>query len=208
MSTEKKKVIKRRYIIATFACLSIYYNYKRHVYEQELFKRFNYVLENNVKLSGVYIQQRQAFQWLWYLQWLLPYHQSLKIKNKSNNTTRHVGLGSTGNFLQSGFVDHTDIKYKYLNRFNQSIPIECWVDYKRTFGHYPENIDIELLNEITITNKEAEVKGKSIDKVFNTRFLCLIKGIHDRYTISTCQYAVMYAIRKEELERLSKNNKN
>ena len=102
-----------------------YYNYNRHMYERELFNRMNEVVQGKVKLSGVYLQQRQAFSWLWYVQWLLPYHQSLKFVDPVNGTViRHIGLqhSKKGGFFTSSFGSHTDLEYNYLNRFESSIP--------------------------------------------------------------------------------------
>lgn len=174
-----------------------YYNYNRHMYERELFNRMNEVIQGKVKLSGVYLQQRQAFSWLWYVQWLLPYHQSLKIVNPlTGEMIRHIGLNhaKNGGFLTSSFGSHTNLEYNYLNRFESSIPIECWVDYYHQMGHYPENIDVSMLNRITATEDESP-------NAYKTQFGSFIKLPNGSTTFSSCQSAIMRAIMIEELVR-------
>jgi hypothetical protein len=87
------KLRSKKVVYPSFLGGLVYYFYNKHMYEQEYNNRLIYLLENKVELSGVYVMQRQALSWLWYIQWLLPYHQSLKIVNKKTNTIRHVGLG-------------------------------------------------------------------------------------------------------------------
>ena len=176
-----------------------FYFYNKHEYEKELYERMLYIIENNVPLSGVYLQQRQPFGFLGYIQWLVPYHQSLKIVNKNTNTTRHVGLGGISG-LHSEFVLHDKQKYDYLNRFETSIPIECWVDYKRKVGHFPENINIDQINRLTMTSEENE-NNKTEVPVYKTTFGSIIQDIDGTYTLSTCKSAVLWAVHQEDLDR-------
>src|SRR5437867_1066631 len=90
-----RQFLKKKWFVSAgvIGILSSQYCYKKHMYEKELFDRYNdLVLEKKVKLSGISVQQRQAFPMLWYIQWLLPYHQSLKFRNP-DGTVRQVGLG-------------------------------------------------------------------------------------------------------------------
>lgn len=179
--------------------LSATYCYKKHLYEKELFNQYNYLLQNNVKLSGVYLQQRQAFGFLWYVHWLLPYHQSLKIVQK-DGTIRHVGLGKSNNDpldRHSEFTLHEGKHYEGLSDSELSIPIECWVDYKRKYGNFPSNINIESLNKITTTEKEKS-EG---DSVYKIKFGQPHRDQNGDFMMASCRSAVMHAIREEELIR-------
>ena len=69
-----KYVTKLTCAAATTATLSIYF-YKKHMYEQEMFNQ-----------SGIFVQQGQAFPNFWFIQWIIPYHQSLKIVDKETGT--------------------------------------------------------------------------------------------------------------------------
>lgn len=172
------------------------YCYQKHMYEKEMFMRMNYLLQNKVKLSGVYLQQRQPFGFLWFIQWLLPYHQSLKIIQE-DGSIRHIGLGksvlSKGIFdLISEFVLHEGEKYERLEKYEKSFPIECWVDYMRKFGHYPE-IDINKLNEITMTRKEAK-NDEELSQIYITKYGKPARDDNGNFIITTCRSAVMWAI--------------
>jgi hypothetical protein len=171
-----------------------------------MLERFVFLLENDVKLSGVKLQQRPAFGIIGHLQWLIPYHQSLKIPiSKDSKEFRHVGLGNINGF-QSEFVSHKDREYYYLNFMEASIPIECWVDYYRKTGHYPGDlgpIDVDELNKITKTSGECNEN----EEVFRTTFGSIIIGIDGRKTISTCRSSVEYAIHEEEKRRLEKESR-
>jgi len=202
---------------AVFAILSAstffsYYNYKRHLYEQELFSRMNEVMRKTaaaeMQLSGVFIQQRQAFGWMWYFQWLMPYHQSLKFVDlKTHQTYRHVGLGHNQGegFLSSSFQSHCSKQYSTLNRFETSIPIECWVDFKRKMGYWPSNVDVQMLENITMTPEEF--KARPVERpVYKTAFGSLMKLPNGEWTISTCQSAAMYALMTEQISHKRENN--
>lgn len=184
-----------------------FYFYRKHIYEKEMLERFVFLSENNVKLSGVKLQQRPAFGIMGYFQWLIPYHQSLKIPTfEGSKEFRHVGLGNI-NGVQSEFVSHKDREYYYLNFMEVSIPIECWVDYYRKTGHYPGDlgsIDINELNNITRTSEECNEDENK--EVFRTTFGSIIIGINGRKTISTCRSSVEYAIHEEEKRRLEKES--
>ena len=192
-----KKILSAIVITSTTAL----YFYNKHMYEKELFAQMNYLLHNEIKLSGVYLQQRQPFGFLWYVQWILPYHQSLKIIDKDGNI-RQVGLGKNSNNKEffnreSEFVLHKGDKYDKLNDYEISIPIECWVDYKRKFGQFPKNVNVELLNKITMTREEAN--DDSVNNIYKTTCGNITRDINDDVVIIS---AVMDVIRLEELCRL------
>jgi 1-deoxy-D-xylulose 5-phosphate reductoisomerase len=94
---------------------------------------------------------------------------------------------------------HIGSKYNILNTYDVPIPIEAWVDYKRKFGHYPSNINIDALNKITITPEESE-------QCYTTNFASIISypDQNKTPTLSTCQSAAMNALLKEELFREGK----
>ena len=180
---------------ATFLTSSYFYD--KHQYEKELYGRMVYLMENNVELSGVYLQQRQAFGMIGYFQWLIPYHQSLKIVDKETGQVRHVGLGGVGG-LNSEFVLHDKEKYAYVNSCESSIPIECNVDYFRKTGHFPENVNANELNKITITSEE----NKENLPQYKTIFGSIINGIDGQKTVSTCNSAILWALSEEEKRRI------
>jgi hypothetical protein len=180
-----------------------YYMYTQHVRKQKIMNRMNYLLTNKIPLSGVYLQNRPPFK-IWFLRWFLPYHQSLKIVDfDTHQIVRYVGLGSfpykNSVFERTAvFVHHTGEKYENLNNLDISIPIECWIDYEDKFGHFPENINTQKLTEITKTFDEK----KSNEPIYTTNFLSYYKNKTLGFSyFSTCQSAVMWAIRTEELER-------
>ncbi len=212
-------VKKKRHVLLTVASmtsLASFYNYKRHLYERELFNRMNQVMwsvsSGETKLSGVFLQQRQAFGWMWYFQWLMPYHQSLKFVDlNTNETYRHVGLGHVDGEgrLTSAFKSHTDAKYTYLNTFETSIPIECWVDFKYRMGHFPSNVDAQLLVQLTKTPDEQSAlsSGSTPTEIYKTKFGSIMTLPNGQRTISTCQSAAMQAVMKEELIRNNKTHR-
>ena len=192
------------------------YSYKKHMYEKEMFDQYNYLLSHKVPMSGIYVQQRQPFPILQYIQWLMPYHQSLKFVN-SDGSIRQVGLGRSPNKksffdLTSEFVSHTTKKYSGLEMYEKSVPLEVWVDYKFIFGHFPENVNVETLKKLTMTREEAVESKMNPDKdIYTTTFGSLIFGIYGKWVTSTCNYALLHAVRTEELmrkEELSKQNEN
>lgn len=196
----KKFITKKTVGCVVLAGMASAYLYNKHLYEKELFNQFNHLLQNETKLSGVYLQQRQPFGFLWYFNFLLPYHQSLKIIQK-DGTVRHVGLGKTdGDYFsrETGFVLHEGEKYDNLSNYEISIPIECWVEYQRKFGHFPNGTEIKELNKITITQKEALI-GES---VYKETFGRLTKDHNNDIILVSCRSAVMYAIREEEMRRI------
>lgn len=187
--------------VATLTSMFALYCYNEHMYKKELFSQMNYLLQNKVELSGVYLQQRQPFGFLWYIQWLLPYHQSLKIIHK-DGTVRHVGLGKHKNnndFLnmESEFILHKGGNYETLNNYETSIPIECWVEYKWKFGKFPENINVAKLNEITMTREETTNETE----LYKVQFGKPSRDLNNDFVITSCRSAVTYAIRTEELSR-------
>ena len=182
------------------------YSYKKHMYEKEMIDQYNYLLTNNVKLSGAYIQQRQAFPALWYIQWLIPYHQSLKICNP-DGTVRQVGLGrspTAKSFFDftSEFVSHLTKKYLGLEVCEKSVPIECWVDFKQKFGHFPSNVNLESLKQLTMTREEAIEKKIDPSNIYTTTFGSLKLGIYGKWVSVTCNYALLCMVREEELKRI------
>lgn len=199
----KKFITKKTVGLLCVAGTTSLYLYNKHFYEMELLNQYNYLLQNEVKLSGVFLQQRQPFGSLWFVNWLLPYHQSLKIVQK-DGTIRHVGLGRTDDerfSRETGFVLHEGEKYDKLSSYETSMPIECWVEYKRKFGHFPSNIDIDILNNITLTKKEA----LPTDKIYRETFGRLARDHNGEPVIVTCRSSVMYAIREEELRRINQS---
>lgn len=191
--------IKKIFCIGVGSGMLAYYSYSCHRYNQDLYDRMLYLLEHKVELSGVYLQQRQSFGFIGYLQWLIPYHQSLKIilPTPDGNKERHVGLGGVGG-LTSEFVLHNKEKYEYFNKFETSLPIECCVEYYRKTGHFPENVNPVELNKITATTEE-----NTGNPVYNTTFGSIVTGIDGKKTISTCQSAVLWALDQEEKRRLN-----
>ena len=188
-------------VIAVIGTTTSYF-YKKHQYDKELMDRMNYVMieisQGKRELSGVYLQQRQPFSFLWCVQWLLPYHQSLKIIQK-DGTIRNVVLSRNPNpksfaDLTSEFVLHEGEKYDGLNQSEMSYPIECWVDYYRKYDHYPENIDIQLLKEITITRSETT----DLSKLFQTTFGFPLIDDTGHWRFQSCRSAVMDALRTHE----------
>ena len=172
-----------------------------------MFNRMNEIMwsvsAGERKLCGVFLQQRQAFGWMWYFQWLMPYHQSLKFVDlNTGKTTRHVGLGHLdgAGLLTSTFTSHFQQKYVYLNTFETSIPIECWVDYQQRMGHFPEDIDVDLLNKLTMTPQE-QTQNQYSGPVYKTTFGSIIMLPNGQYTLSTCQAAAMQAVMREEMIR-------
>lgn len=203
-----KKFLGKRLLYGT--CITgtaILYCYQKHMYEKELFTRMNYLLQNKIPLSGVYLQQRQPFGSIWFIHWIMPYHQSLKIMQK-DGSIRHVGLGRNPEHkhfydLSSEFILHKGVEYNRLSEYEISFPIECWVDYKRKYGKFPENIDINKLNEITMTREEAT--SKDLPNIYKTIFSKPTKDDNNDFVFTSCRSAVMYAIRKEELNRKQKS---
>jgi hypothetical protein len=192
----------KRKLIGAFTATGIFafYCHKKHLYEKELFDRYNYLIENKVDLSGVFLRQRLPFGKFW-LQWVLPYHQSLEIVQK-DGSVRHTGLGRPhgGMFDKAAeWVLHKGSNYTILNALDSKIPVEVWVDYKREFGHYPENIDVERLNEITMTREEASKNGS--DNFHTTEIGKIMWDLKGRPYVTSCRSAVMDAIRSEEQMR-------
>jgi hypothetical protein len=200
-------ITKKRLLIGIIGVGTIStYFYRKHMYEKELFDRMNYLLQNNIKLSGVYLQQRKPFGnclFLGYFFWSSPYyHLSLKISPDGN--PRHVGLGKVSSDffnLDAEFVLHKGEKYENLNQLESSIPIEAWVKYKRKYGHFPNNINVKVLNEITLTRQEAEAAGMSTDHLYKTTFGQISRDDNGDLVISTCISAVIDVIREEEKRR-------
>lgn len=209
-----KRKIKKMISITAGLFAASTYSYNRHMLDKEQTDRYNHLIDKISKgeiiLSNVWVQQRQPFPIFAYFQWLLPYHQSLKILNK-DGTVRHVGLGASivkKSFLDrtSEFVSHQTKKYFGLELYEKSIPIEAWVPYKQKFGHYPSNIDVDKLKEITMTREESLMNGLNPkDNIYSTKFGSLIFGIYGKWVTVTCNYALLEAVRKEELIR-EKNN--
>lgn len=196
------------YIVSSLG-IAATYCYRKHMYEKALFTRMNYLLQNNTKLSGVYLQQRQPFGFLWFIQWLLPYHQSLKIIQKDGNI-RHVGLGRSPvhkSFFDftSEFILHKGGSYDKLNKYEISFPVEAWVDYKKKYGHFPENINVNELNKITMTREEA-IEDSS--RIYKTTCGKPITDENGDFVITSCRSAVMYAIHEEELRRIKQQTIN
>lgn len=187
-----------------------WFTYEKHMYNKELYDRLNYIIINKVPLSGVRIQRRGAFPSWGFVTWLIPfYHESLQFTDPTTGAVlRQVGLGRSpdakGLFnFTSEFVSHLSTEYQWLNRFEQSFPIEAWVDYKRATGNYPTDVDGSVLTEITRTREEPP----SPLPFYKTIYLKPIIDIDGRWTLSSCQTAVWYAIRKEELLRKEKQRK-
>lgn len=69
---------------------------------------------------------------------------------------------------------------------------ECWIDYKQKYGHYPENIDIELLNKLTITRLE---NSKAVETITFGKPKFDLNG---DFVITTCRSEIMRVIRMSE----------
>lgn len=191
------------------------YFYKKHMYELEMFNQMNKLFADSSK-SGIFVQQRQAFPSLGFIQWLIPYHQSLKIVDKRNGTTRHIGLGqppNAGYFSRDcQFIHHTGDKFDWLNRYEVSIPIEIWVPYKRKYGYFPQEkvaIDIDILNAVTRCADEEHLNKEVGVELYQTKFLSIISETDEtgvtQHEISTCQTAVMHALQLSEKLTVEKN---
>lgn len=174
--------------------------YENHMYNKELMDRINYVMDHNIPLSGVRIQRRGAFPSWGFLSWLIPRkHLSLQFLDpETRKVVRQVGLGRSpdakGWFdFSSEFVSHLDKQYRGLARFEQSIPIECCVDFKRLFGYYPGNIDVKTLIELSRTRIEPESKLP----FYKTVYMKPIK-INGKWWISTCETAIWVILLEEE----------
>jgi hypothetical protein len=164
------------------------YFFFRHMHEKRFLERMNNLLTEEKKLSGIYLQQRQPFGFLGFVSWLLPYHQSLKIKMPDGSMV-HMGLATdkAGHSRRDvKFIEHNGSNYTKLNNYEISIPIECWVDYERKFGNFPENIDKEILLQ-----KIYEFKGKFGSVGFD---------LNGDFRFLSCRSAVRDVIRQTELE--------
>jgi len=132
------------------ACTAVcsYHYSEAHKREREYNARMNELLMNKVELSGVFIQERPPFAWLWPINWFLPFHQSIKIV--SSDGIVQIGLGHASDSYFSRdvkFVKHEGAKYGALNEMESSVPVEASLHYFREFGKYPE-IDVPKLIQI------------------------------------------------------------
>lgn len=181
----------------------------QHQYHKELINRIHEVYSSDKPTSGIYLHIRPPFPQLGSFSYLLPYHWSLSIvpnhnkpmpihypnTNAENNVKhRHVGLQRSPNQGIFGrkavFGSHLDDRYQIANTSEYIIPIECWIEYKTKYGHYPgdENtISQELLNEFTITHDELKSNtdnlrefdfGKYINGEFVTCRSVTLEAIH------------------------------
>lgn len=188
-----------------------FYFYKKHMYEQEMFNQINHLCRDK---SGIYIQQRQAFPNWWFIQWLIPYHQSLKIVDSKTGKIRHIGLGQSPNVpswsRSSEFVHHKGAKFDWLSRYEVSIPIEMWVDYKRRYNHFPQDevhIDVDILNAITRCDGEEHLnEGVGVDR-YKTKFLSRVTNDLGQTEFSTCRTTVLDALHKAEVMTTEKAEK-
>ena len=179
--------------------------YRKHMDQKEFIERLTYLSEANSKLSGVKIRQRAPFGFFWYVQWLLPYHQSLEIP-QTDGSVKHVGLGKTGkrfySMCESGFVNHALAKYDLLNGLDMCFPIEAWTTYKKKYGHYPTNVDVNKLNAFTITEEDYnnltpdEAKDHPLYKVQCGSFYW--DPLDGTPRFASCRSAVMDAIEASE----------
>lgn len=105
------------------------------------------------------------------LTWL---NQSLKIR-LADGTVRHIGLAKSkiDKMINSEFTSHDTEEYKYLN-------------------DYPENIDIELLNKLTITRLED---SKAVETITFGKPKFDLNG---DFVITTCRSEIMRVIRMSE----------
>ena len=173
------------------------YFFFRHMHEKRFLERMNTLLNEEIKLSGIYLQQRQPFGFLGFLSWLLPYHQSIKIK-MADGTVKHMGLAknkTANGWRDVKFIEHNGGNYDKLNTYEISIPIECWVDYERKFGTFPEKLDKEILLE--------KIKG------YEGKFGTIGFDLNGDFRFLTCRSAVRDVIRQTEIDmKLTKNNSN
>ena len=196
------------------------YFHEKHVYDMELLNRMNFIhaeeKAGRMTTSGIYLQQRQPFGFLWLIQWWLPYHQSLKIEIPNTAdptvlTVRQVGLGNSPiktSFFDwtSEFILHEGIKYEQLNKSEMSIPIEAWVDYKRLYGHYPMNINPKVLNQVTMTRHEAGNDANAVKNLYHVNYGSFTKDNDGNRHICSCRSAVMYAVRETERRQEEMNH--
>lgn len=192
------------------------YHKKQHLYHKELINRLNEVHTSGKPLSGVYLHVRPPFPQLGSLSYLLPYHWSLSIREQSLTNQedlitsnydnlrkyRHVGLQRAPNQGFFGrvaiFGSHLDDKYNHVNATEYIIPIECWIEYKQKYGHYPGDegsISQELLNEFTITLDEIKSNQE------NTNVREYIFGQYINHDFVTCRSVTLEAIRYASIHK-------
>jgi hypothetical protein len=194
--------------VVGFGTTTVYYFHEKHKYDKDMFDQINLLLSSDKKLSGVYLMQRQPFGLSQFITSLLPYHQSIKIVNE-DGSIRHVGLAKVDGTLFAPiceFVLHKGGRYETLNKRELCIPIEAWVDYKRKFGHFPSDIDVNLLNEITMTRSEvlgAGVNQQRLNNLYKVQFGLPSRDLNGDFILTTCRSAVMNAVRTEEVRRLN-----
>jgi hypothetical protein len=140
---------KKIWSAAAVTGLCSYHFSEAHKREKKFNARMNELLINKVELSGVFIQERPPFAWLWPINWFLPFHQSLKIILPDGSMLQ-IGLGHASDSYYSRavkFVHHVGDRYCALNDMESSIPVEASLHYYREFGRYPK-IDAPKLIEI------------------------------------------------------------
>lgn len=167
------------------------YREKQHQYHKELINRIHEVYSSEKPTSGIYLHIRPPFPQLGSLSYLLPYHWSISIipnHNKpiltnhhyshTNANYRHVGLQRAPNQGMFGrkavFGSHHHDRYQNANKSEYIIPIECWIEYKQKYGHYPGDkgtISQELLNEFTITYDETTPNSQNVREYIFGQFI-------------------------------------
>ena len=192
MFVKARSFVTRKRVATTIVLTGVsvgtaYYMKKKHEHDKLFSDQCIYLFENPAELSGVYLVQRPPFGYISYLQWLLPYHQSLCIK-MPDGTIRCVGLGQSPGtkfyeFL-SQFVDHHSDKHKNLDKNSFMIPIEAWVDYYIKYGVFASGIDIQILNDLTKTTGDVNV----------VNFGSLFRDIDGSLRITTCRSEAMRVI--------------
>lgn len=112
-------------------------------------------ISSPVYKPGAYIASRPPFNPGNPLFVLFPEHQSLVIIT-ADGKRRQVGLGNSKKRFWSELVLHVGGRYEELNEQDILTPIELWEEYRRKYGHFPDNVDLDKLNELTMTRGEAE----------------------------------------------------
>lgn len=179
----------------TVSCVTITgnYFYNAHMRIIRELERDQEIKNKGIKLSGAYIVERAAFGNK-YWNWVLPYHQSLLIEE--NGEIRHVGLGKKKG-LTSWFVPHVGGHYDMFSKYEIKTPVEKWDDYYKKFGYYPENVDIQVLKQLTKTSEETSV-AEEINELYQVTFGKPGFGPDGTFQLNSCRTALIWAVYSEQ----------
>lgn len=173
--------------------------------ELELKQRMNEIERLECKLSGVRVCERPTrLEFLGWLNHLLPFHLSLIIPSGETNVhqegkLRHVGLAG---YDYKGVIPNkygaTMWRLDTDHESQASFPVEAWVEYREVFGHFPKNVDIHKLRQITWTPEELEAAGMDYRPTL-PRFLSWVRGVRTRpFQLYHCRWAALDAVRQCE----------